>query len=116
MRNILIAFAALQGALAVGMAALGSHLGGSELVTTASSFQLVHIIAAIVAAASVPVRLGRVAGWTLAIGALLFAADLYLRGFYVASLGPVAPIGGVTMILGWLILAAAALKAAPPRP
>ena len=103
--------------MAIAAAALGAHAGGTELVTTASTIQLAHAVAGLAAPLAVRTRLGEVSGWVLLAGALLFSADLYLRGFGIAALGPIAPLGGMAMIAGWLILAVAAfLRPAQPRP
>lgn len=116
MSRWLVVFAALQGAMAIALAAVGRHAGGTELVTTASTIQLAHAVAGLVAPLAVAARLGSASGWVLLLGTFLFSVDLYLRGFGIAALGPVAPIGGTAMIAGWLTLAGAAfLRPASPR-
>lgn len=45
-----------------------------------------------------------------AMGLSLFGGSVLLRAFADLSLGLVAPIGGLTVMGGWLLLAAAALR------
>jgi uncharacterized membrane protein YgdD (TMEM256/DUF423 family) len=57
---------------------------------------------------------GNVAGWSFLLGTLLFSGSLYalvLTG--IAKLGMITPVGGVLFIVGWVALAAAAIRAAP---
>ncbi len=51
----------------------------------------------------------RLAGLGLALGALLFCGDVYLGALSGEALG-VAPMGGTTLILAWLLFAVAALR------
>lgn len=101
----LIRLAALSGALAVIAGAFGAH-GASgravEWLRTGGQYELIHALAAIVA-----VQLG--AEWAAALllgGSALFAATLYAMALGAPHwLGAVTPLGGVGMILGWLLLA-----------
>jgi uncharacterized membrane protein YgdD (TMEM256/DUF423 family) len=43
-------------------------------------------------------------------GLVLFGGALLLRAFGGVSLGPVAPIGGMTVMVGWLLLGLAAWR------
>ncbi len=55
--------------------------------------------------------LARAAGWMLLVGILLFSGSLFamtLTGLRV--FGAITPIGGVAFLIGWLLLAAAALR------
>jgi uncharacterized membrane protein YgdD (TMEM256/DUF423 family) len=110
--DILAALAALMGAGGVALAAASTHAGGGDFGRTASEFLILHAAALMgvsaAARASSPRRarglLG--AGTALAIGTLLFAGDLAMRGFAGTKLFPfAAPTGGSLMILSWLALA-----------
>jgi uncharacterized membrane protein YgdD (TMEM256/DUF423 family) len=59
------------------------------------------------------VWLGRVAGAGFIAGTVLFCGGIY--GHHLAGLptGKLAPFGGVTLILSWLLLAASAALARP---
>ena len=114
----------LLGAVAVAAGAFGAHGLAATLAAsgqtanwqTACTYCMYHALgmlaAGLVAARSQPAS-GRalVAGWCFLVGTLIFSgclAALALTG--VRMLGAIVPIGGVLMIAGWLILAAAAMR------
>lgn len=103
--------AALSGAIAVAAGAFGAHGAGSaqavEWLRTGGQYQLVHAVAALVA-----VRMGaRGPGWCFVVGGAIFAATLYAMALGAPRwLGAVTPIGGVTLIAGWLWLAVTAMR------
>lgn len=108
--DALAALAALMGAAGVAIAAIGAHAAGGELATTASMFLVLHAAALLGVSAHARQRESARAllsvGFALAIGTILFAADLAARAFFGARLFPfAAPIGGSAMILSWLALA-----------
>jgi len=112
--RLLLALAGLFGAAGVAAAAAGSH-GADTNLSTAGTFLLLH--AAALAGISRHDRngLAQGAGLGMALGVVLFAGDLAMRARAGMPLFPMAaPIGGITMILGWLGLAVSALRA--PRP
>ncbi|WP_294318377.1 DUF423 domain-containing protein [uncultured Sphingomonas sp.] len=109
--NFLLLAAALSGAMAVAAGAFGAH-GASGLAAdwlkTGGQYQLAHAIAALVAmnlAARGP-------GWLFVAGGLLFGGSLYAMalGGPRGLLGPITPLGGLAMILGWLWLGWIALR------
>jgi len=54
----------------------------------------------------------RVAGWLFVAGLLLFCGSLYALALGAPrQTGLVTPVGGLSLILGWLALAVAALRA-----
>jgi len=54
----------------------------------------------------------RVAGWLFVAGLLLFCGSLYALALGAPRhAGLVTPVGGLALILGWLALATAALRA-----
>jgi uncharacterized membrane protein YgdD (TMEM256/DUF423 family) len=108
--DALAALADLMGAAGVALMAAAVHADGGELAKTASLFLVLH--AAAVLALSAHARIGEgadrlaIAGFALAAGAVLFAADLTARAFLGARLFPsAAPIGGSLTILSWLAVA-----------
>jgi len=118
-----IAFAALSGAVSVVAGAFAAH--GLDAVAEAKEIGWLHIgsqYAAIHALAMLAVAclagMGRLstkfavaAQWLFLAGGVLFPAALYglaLNG--PRLLGAVAPIGGTAFIIGWLMVAAAALS------
>jgi uncharacterized membrane protein YgdD (TMEM256/DUF423 family) len=108
---VLAACAALMGAAGVGLAALAAHQNGGELGRTAALFLLLHAAACLAVSAHARMAASRAlasAGFVIAAGASLFSADLASSAFAGERLFPfAAPLGGSTMILGWLALAAA---------
>jgi uncharacterized membrane protein YgdD (TMEM256/DUF423 family) len=109
-----IALAALLGASGVVLAAYGTHALRGRLAAPvfaawdiAVDYQLLHAVALL--------GLGLYAGATgrsvqlpaalLALGLALFCGSLYaLSGLGWSAAGAVAPIGGVTLLAGWLSL------------
>lgn len=101
----LASVAALSGAIAVGAGAFGAHGASgvaSEWLKTGGQYQLVHAVAALVA-----LRMGAgKAGWCFVIGGAVFAMTLYVMAVGGPRwLGAVTPIGGLALIIGWLLLA-----------
>ncbi len=121
----LLAVGALLAGLGVALGALGAHALASRLspyelaiFETGARYQLIHGVAVVVCAL-VADRLpqARLAGWLLALGVLLFSGSLYgLALTHLRALGPVTPLGGVSFIAGWLVLAVSALRAARSAP
>ena len=105
-----IALAALSAALAIAAGAFGAHGAASEKAAewlrTGAEYQMIHAVAALFLANRNPhIAL------SLLAGALIFAATLYVMALGGPRwLGAVTPIGGVVMILGWLVLAAGQLR------
>jgi len=108
--NWLVIAAALSGALAVGAGAFGAHGASGQAqawLKTGGEYQLIHAVAALVAA-----QLGaRGPAWLFVAGAFVFAGTLYLMALGLPRwLGAVTPIGGVLLIAGWLWLAWSAAR------
>jgi uncharacterized membrane protein YgdD (TMEM256/DUF423 family) len=107
-RPILLA-GALLAAAAVALGAFGAHglrLDARHLGwwQTAVQYQMWHALA-LVALASAPLRRVALPAILLGGGALLFAATLYAMALGAPLwLGAVTPVGGLAMILGWLLL------------
>lgn len=119
MRRWLIALAGVSGALAVALGAFGAHglegfLAGSadaarraELWETAVSYHLPHSVALAVCAL-LSGRRALVAGVAFVVGILLFAGTLYAMTLGAPRvLGAVTPLGGLSLIIGWIALALA---------
>lgn len=102
---------ALLGAAGVALAAGASHEGAERLLGAASQMALAHApVLLVLGFFGLKTNGLRAAAVVLALGVLIFAGDLIFRQFQGVALFPMAaPIGGTTMILGWLILAFAAV-------
>jgi uncharacterized membrane protein YgdD (TMEM256/DUF423 family) len=119
MERLLIGVGALAGAAAVALAAARAHLfaprlGAAELAMLDSALAIMAMHAlALLAAALLLARWGgaalRLAGVAFMAGTPLFCGAVLLRALAGISLGPVAPLGGSLLILGWLALLAAAV-------
>lgn len=110
--RILNIFAALSGALALVMLALTAHAldlapPDAERVHLGGFIQL-GAAAAALAVANRSGRLNLVAGAMILAGAALFAGALYALALtHARAFAMLAPVGGATLILGWLVLALA---------
>ena len=102
---IIVVLAALSGAIAVAAGAFGAHgaIGSAaEWLKTGAQYQLVHVVAALVA-----VRMeARGPAWLFVVGAAIFALTLYAMALGAPRwFGAITPIGGALLIGGWLWLA-----------
>jgi uncharacterized membrane protein YgdD (TMEM256/DUF423 family) len=116
----LAVFAALNGALAVGLGAFAAHGAGpqvKQLLTTGASYELTHAILALVCAVwPGRTRLIVLAGWLAAGGGLIFALSLSAIALLgLPAMGAVAPVGGLLMIAAWLLTSFAALRTQTPH-
>ncbi len=58
--------------------------------------------------------LPKVAGWLMVIGIMLFSGSIYLITFGAPTMVVMAaPLGGVSFMVAWLLLAVAAFKSSP---
>lgn len=111
-----LALAALSGLAAVGFGAFGAHgvadPKAREWLATGAHYQLVHAAAAI-AAVLLQGQGRRTFGAAPAfvLGAAVFAGTLYAMALGAPRiLGAATPLGGLGMMLGWLLLAIGALR------
>jgi uncharacterized membrane protein YgdD (TMEM256/DUF423 family) len=107
----LLALAGLFGAAGIGAAAWAAHRSTDPDLQIAAYFLLIH--AAAIAGVAAQQRTGFLtAASILAAGALLFCGDLMLRALAGTRLfAMAAPAGGTLMILGWLMLTVASVRA-----
>ncbi len=105
---------ALWGCLGVGLGAFGAHglksVAGAQGLAwweTAARYHLFHALALLAVGLLQQHRPGGdLAGWCLLVGSALFSTTLYAMALGAPRwLGAVTPLGGVTMMLGWLLLA-----------
>lgn len=117
----LVRVACLAMALGVGLGAFGAHGLRDRLAPdllavyeTGVRYHLVHGLAALIAALApggLDPRRSRRAGWGFVLGIALFSGSLYVLALTgVRWLGAVTPLGGVTWIAAWLLLAAASRR------
>nr|WP_274706769.1 DUF423 domain-containing protein [Allorhizobium sonneratiae] len=109
LRPALLLTTGLFGASGVGMAAAAAHMSGTiNLLQPASFIALCHapaVLALYLAHEKLPTA--TLCGLILSFGVLLFCGDLVMKQFTGASLFPMAaPIGGISLIIGWMTLTA----------
>ena len=106
------------GALAVAMAAVAAHglgeLAPSSLDAVRSAIQMQgwHAVALVAVAAWLP-RGGiaaRIAALGFVAGTLLFGAAVYGHELADLPVAALAPVGGTTLIVSWVILAGSAFR------
>ncbi|KAK8121917.1 hypothetical protein PG984_010587 [Apiospora sp. TS-2023a] len=116
--SILATLAAVSGATGVALGAFGAH-GLKKRISdparlqswgTAAQYQLIHSVAALVAANTMGnTRAGRWGAGLFLAGISMFSGSIYLLTLDPArfgkTLGPVTPLGGLCFIAGWAVLA-----------
>jgi len=121
MDRLFIAIGAIAGFIAVAAGAFGApglktRVDADMLAVfeTGARYQMYHALALILVglmAASRPSGLLSGAGWAFLAGMLIFSGSLYIMTFTgLRWLGAITPIGGVALLVGWALFAAAALR------
>ena len=103
---------AVFGFVAVALGAFGAH-GLQDLLIrnvrtatwdTAAHYHLTHSVVMLLIAALQPFR--RIAWWLMLAGVLIFSGTLYALALTnLKWLGAITPLGGVSLLAGWLALA-----------
>ena len=112
MQRTWIALGSLTGLTAVAMAAVAAHgLGGLAMVRSANDMQGWHALALLACGLWAPRggRLADAAGAAFAVGIVLFCGGVYAVGLGGIRLGMVAPVGGASLMVGWLLLGVSAV-------
>lgn len=113
--KLMLMLGAAYGFVGVAFGAFGAHALRSRLTLdqlavwrTAVEYQFWHALALLAVgllALSRPGPLLNAAGWSFAIGVLLFSGSLYLLTLSgVRGLGAVTPFGGLMFLVGWALL------------
>ncbi len=119
-----IAWAAAFGMLAITLGALGAHALEARLPAesldsfkTAVRYQAWHALALFALGSSSLlfryqkwIALLWIAGTILFSGSILILSTIAITGLHMAFLGPVTPVGGLALILGWFLLLLSALS------
>jgi len=121
--QVFLAIAAVLGGLSVAGGAFASHALQDQLTERAIAvfgtgvrYQMYHALALLVVGmlqniTKPPWPWLTAAGWLFIAGTVLFSGSLYLISLAgIKAVGPVTPIGGVALMLGWACLAIAALR------
>jgi uncharacterized membrane protein YgdD (TMEM256/DUF423 family) len=123
--KLFLMIGALLAAVAVAAGAFGAHALATRLTPerlatweTAARYHMYHALALVLLAAiglRWPAPLLQLAGWLFISGILIFSGTVYALALGAPRwLGAVTPIGGLALIAGWLVLAAAALRTPSP--
>ena len=118
MNNKLISIAALLAFLAVALGAFGAHTLNELLTTeklnsfeTGVRYQFYHSLALLIIGLNAnKLNATALIGKFMLIGIVFFSFSIYLLslqeliGFNLSILGPITPIGGLLLMISWLIL------------
>jgi uncharacterized membrane protein YgdD (TMEM256/DUF423 family) len=117
MQRLWIILGSLAGFGAVAMAAYAAHgvpdPAAQHVVASGVQMQGWHALALLGVGLWVPRggRLADAAGAAFAVGLVLFCGAVYSLALAGVSWGPLAPTGGILLMIGWLLLGASALRA-----
>lgn len=125
MKRIVLFFGSLYGGLSVLFGAFGAHALKSILTEmqlasfeTAVRYEIIHALVLLIIGYHLVFknRLQIILSWFFIIGVLLFSGSIFLLStvsmhhFPVNFLWPVTPLGGLLLIIGWLLLLINSLK------
>lgn len=119
--KLFMALGAVYGLLGVALGAFGAHglrarLGPDLLAVwkTGVEYQFYHAFALLAVGLLLRQASGALlqwAGWSFALGVILFSGSLYLLALTgIRSLGAITPLGGLFFLAGWLCLLVAVLR------
>jgi uncharacterized membrane protein YgdD (TMEM256/DUF423 family) len=112
-----VATAALLAATGVALGAIAAHgvsePAAAQAIERASTLQLIHAVALLALGLTMTSLTNRylvVGRWLLLLGIVGFSGAIYAKYLIgIASLGAMAPYGGMSLILGWMLIAVGAL-------
>jgi uncharacterized membrane protein YgdD (TMEM256/DUF423 family) len=118
-RNFLL-IGALAGFTGVALGAFGAHGLRARLTPemlaifeTGVRYQMYHALALVALSALMPRLSGYLAvwaGWMFTAGIVIFSGSLYVLALTgVRTLGAITPFGGLAFLIGWALLAYAAI-------
>ena len=125
MKRIVLFSGAIYGSLSVIMGAFGAH--ALEKVLTLEKlqsfeigvkYQMYHAIVLLAVGFffSFSSRVEQLMGWSFIVGVFLFSVSIYLLSLAsvwevnLSFLWPVTPLGGLIMIIGWILLLLSIVK------
>lgn len=119
--KLFIILGALNAFIAVALGAFGAHgLEGKipdkylEIWKTAVQYQMFHAVGLLVLgllAGKISSPLINWSGWLMLIGIILFSGSLFVLSVtQIKVLGAITPLGGVSFLVAWVLMAIAAYK------
>ena len=118
MKQLVLVIGAIYGATSVILGAFGAHafkkiLPVEKLVSfeTGVQYQMYHALLLIIIGAFLQFQTGleKGAAWSIIVGSFLFSVSIYFLSFAdhwginLKFLGPITPLGGLFMIIGWFL-------------
>lgn len=119
MEKTILKTASIFGLTAVILGAFGAHALKAQLTPeqlasfqTGVRYQFIHTLALIAVGILLFISSNKIlrnAAWAFTIGIILFSGSIYLltagkmMGWSVSWLGPITPLGGVSLIVGWVM-------------
>lgn len=125
MKEVLLTFGGIYGMLAVIFGAFGAHalkktLDVEQLKSfeTGVKYQMYHALLLIILGITFPfLETSQVImGWCFILGIFLFSFSIYglvlssSKGKKLKILGPVTPLGGLLLVVGWILFTVNAVK------
>jgi len=111
-KNLWQLLAGVSGLCGVIAGALGAHAvangAAAALIEKASYYQLLHSAVLLMLAGNAG-RFMQFARMAFLAGIILFCGSLYFKGFGQIASAPLAPMGGMLLMLGWGVGAAGGL-------
>ncbi|WP_066629515.1 DUF423 domain-containing protein [Labilibacter marinus] len=119
MKKLVLLFGASYGLLSVIFGAFGAHALKKVLPETALQsfetgvrYQMYHGILLLLIGFffAFETKLENYMAWSFIVGTILFSFSIYLLalnnqwGYQLRFLGPITPLGGLFLIIGWLLL------------
>ena len=118
MSKLFIQSGAILGAIAVSLGAFGAHAlkksleasGRFDTFETAVKYQFYHALALVLIGMLVQnmpanAKILSYSGYSFLVGVLIFSGSLYAICFTgITKFGAIAPIGGLALIIGWILL------------
>ena len=125
MKRFVLIIASVYGGLSVVLGALGAHalksvLSADKLQSfeTGVRYMVIHALVLLILGFvfDYQTRLQKTMGWSFIVGTFLFSFSIFFLsladtlGMSLGFLGPITPLGGLLMILGWILLLFNVLK------
>lgn len=119
MKQLVLIFGTLYGATSVILGAFGAHafkkiLSPEKLASfeTGVKYQMYHALLLVIIGLFLQFQSGleKGAAWSIIIGTFIFSVSIYFLSFAdhwgvnLKWLGPITPLGGLLMIVGWFLL------------
>jgi uncharacterized membrane protein YgdD (TMEM256/DUF423 family) len=120
-RPSLIALGAVNAAIALGASTIAAHSlsnRASEVFETGARYQMYHALAMVLAgilARTPSTRGAQIAGWIFQAGIVLFSGSLYVAALTGDKELGSAPLGGISLLVGWLWFAWTTWRATPAQ-